>query len=323
MAGLDARQSGRGRMKLLRLVPDGTKFDFVRQRFIAFAVTGLMLLATVVSLSVRGLNLGIDFSGGILIEARAPDAVDVSALRQKLDTLNLGEVELQNFGGAQDVLMRIQRQPGGDAAQAVAVEKVRALLGPTYDYRRTEVVGPRVGNELMRDGILATVLAVVAIGIYVGLRFEWQFGVAALLATFHDVVTTVGLFSVLHLEFNLTAIAALLTLAGYSINDTVVVFDRVRETLRRSKTADMRQVINDSVNQTLSRTLLTSSITLMAILPMVFLGGETLSNFTTAITFGIFVGTYSSIFVAGSFLIYLPPVRALSANRAAVKAGAA
>lgn len=312
-------------MKLLRLVPDGTKFDFVRQRFIAFAVTGFMLVGTVVALLTMGLNLGIDFSGGILIEARAPEAVNVSALRQKLDTLNLGEVELQNFGGPQDVLMRIQRQPGGDAAQAVAVEKVRTLLGSGYDYRRTEVVGPRVGNELMHDGILATVLAIVAIGVYVALRFEWQFGLAALLATFHDVVTTVGLFSVLHLEFNLTAIAALLTLAGYSINDTVVVFDRVRETLRRSKNADMRQVINDSVNQTLSRTLLTSSITLMAILPMVIWGGETLSNFTTAITFGIFVGTYSSIFVAGSFLIYLPPVRALAANigeRKAAKAPA-
>jgi preprotein translocase subunit SecF len=235
--------------------------------------------------------------------------IDMSALRSGLDTLNLGEVELQQFGTPDDVLIRIQRQDGDETAQNKAVEAVRAKLGTTYEYRRVEVVGPTVGKELLHAGILATVLAMAAISLYVGLRFEWQFGLAALIATFHDVLTTIGLYSVLQLDFNLTAVAALLTLAGYSINDTVVVFDRIRETLRRQKATDLRVIINDSVNQTLSRTTMTAGCTLLALLPLVFKGGPTLINFSAALTWGILVGTYSSIYVAAALLLYMPPLR--------------
>ena len=296
-------------LRPFQLIPPDTKIDFVAKRWWAFSVTILLVLITIFSLSVRGLNLGIDFKGGILIEAKAPQAVNTAALREELATLNLGEVALQQFGAPTDVLIRIQRQEGDEAAQMKAIQSVRAKLDPAYEYRRVEVVGPTVGTELLHAGILATVLAMLAISLYVGLRFEWQFGLAALIATFHDVLTTVGLYSVLQLDFNLTAVAALLTLAGYSINDTVVVFDRMRETMRRQKAGDLRTVINDSVNQTLSRTTMTAGTTLLALLPLVFMGGQTLINFSAALTWGIFVGTYSSIYVAAALLLYMPPLR--------------
>jgi len=232
-----------------------------------------------------------------------------------LTTLNLGEVSLQQFGAPTDVLIRIQRQEGDEAAQMKAIQAVREKLGDIYEYRRIEVVGPTVGTELLHAGILATVLAMVAISIYVGVRFEWQFGLAALIATFHDVLTTVGMYSVLQLDFNLTAVAALLTLAGYSINDTVVVFDRIRETLRRQKATDLRVIINDSVNQTLSRTTMTAGTTLLALLPLVFMGGQTLINFSAALTWGILVGTYSSIYVAAALLLYMPPLRGVEKTK--------
>ncbi len=264
---------------------------------------------TLVALFVKGLNLGIDFKGGILIEAKSAQAVDVSAVRNDLGSLGLGEVTLQQFGSPQDILIRIQRQEGEEAAQMKAVQSVRDKLGAGYEYRRVEVVGPAVGSELLRAGILATVLSMIAIAVYVAMRFEWQFGVAALVATFHDVFTTVGLFAVLQLDFNLTSVAALLTLAGYSINDTVVVFDRIRETLRRQKATDLRSIINASVNQTLSRTTMTAGTTILALLPLVFMGGETLINFSAALTWGIFIGTFSSIYVAAALLLYMPPLR--------------
>ena len=302
-------------LKPLHIIPSDTKIDFVAKRWWAFSVTILLVVITVVSLCIKGLNLGIDFKGGILIEAKAPQAVDMAALRNDLTTLNLGEVSLQQFGAPTDVLIRIQRQEGDEAAQMKAIQAVREKLGDIYEYRRIEVVGPTVGTELLHAGILATVLAMVAISIYVGVRFEWQFGLAALIATFHDVLTTVGMYSVLQLDFNLTAVAALLTLAGYSINDTVVVFDRIRETLRRQKATDLRVIINDSVNQTLSRTTMTAGTTLLALLPLVFMGGQTLINFSAALTWGILVGTYSSIYVAAALLLYMPPLRGVEKTK--------
>ncbi|MDR3423873.1 MAG: protein translocase subunit SecF [Alphaproteobacteria bacterium] len=296
-------------LRPIHIIPHDTDIDFVARRWWAFSVTIVLVLVTIIALFVKGLNLGIDFKGGILIEAKAPQAIDVGALRSELFSLNLGEVELQQFGSPDDVLIRIQRQQGDEVAQMKAVQSVRDKLGTKYDYRRVEVVGPTVGAELLHAGILATVLAMVMISIYVAWRFEWQFGLAALIATVHDVFTTVGLYAVLHLDFNLTAVAALLTLAGYSINDTVVVFDRIRETLRRQKATDLRSIINASVNQTLSRTIMTAGTTLLALLPLVFMGGETLINFSAALTWGIFVGTYSSIYVAAALLLYMPPLR--------------
>jgi preprotein translocase subunit SecF len=296
-------------LRPIHFVPAETHIDFVAKRWWAFGVSILLVLITIVALCVKGLNLGIDFKGGILIEAKAPQAVNIAALRETLGTLNLGEISLQQFGAPDDVLIRIQRQEGDEAAQMKAIQAVRDKLGTTYEYRRVEVVGPTVGKELLHAGILATVLAMLAISLYVGLRFEWQFGLAALIATFHDVLTTVGLYAVLQLDFNLTAVAALLTLAGYSINDTVVVFDRIRETLRRQKATDLRVIINDSVNQMLSRTVMTSGTTLLALLPLVLMGGSTLINFSAALTWGIFVGTYSSIYVAAALLLYMPRLR--------------
>lgn len=296
-------------MKPLRLVPDNTAIDFAKWRFFGFGISLILLLITVGGLFSPGLNLGIDFRGGILIEARAQEPIDNAALRQQLGGLGLGEVQLQQFGSPNDVLIRVQQQEGGDAAQNAAVQKVRAALGDSYEYRRVELVGPRVGGELMRQGTIATVLAIVAIAAYVAFRFEWQFGVAALIATFHDVFVTVGLFIVLQLEFDLTAVAALLTLAGYSINDTVVVFDRMREQMRKHKSADIKTIINLSVNQTLGRTILTSGTTLLAIMPLLLFGGSALHNFTLALFWGILVGTFSSIYVAASLLLYLPAIR--------------
>jgi len=296
-------------LRPLHLIPADTKIDFVAKRLWAFSVSIFLVLVTIVALAVKGLNLGIDFKGGILIEAKAQETVDVAALRDQLAGLNLGEITLQQFGDPTDVMIRVQRQEGGDQAQMAAVQSVRDKLGTAYDYRRVEVVGPTVGSELLHAGILATILAMAAISLYVGLRFEWQFGVAALIATFHDVLTTVGLYAVLQLDFNLTAVAALLTLAGYSINDTVVVFDRIREDLRRHKSNNLRDVINEAVNQTLSRTTMTAGTVLLVLLPLLFIGGPTLLNISAALTWGIFVGTYSSIYVAAAFLLYMPPLR--------------
>lgn len=296
-------------MRPLRFLPEETRIDFIGKRFAAFVFSAFLVAVSLGALFAQGLNLGIDFRGGILIEAQAPRPVDLADLRGRFAGLGLGEVELQQFGGPRDLLIRVQQQDGGETAQSAAVGKVRGLLGESYEYRRVELVGPKVGSELLRDGILATVLAMAGITLYVALRFEWQFGVAALVATFHDVLTTVGLHAVLGLEFNLTSVAALLTLAGYSINDTVVVFDRIREAMRRHKSADMTTIINMSVNQTLSRTLLTSGTTLAAILPLLLFGGSTLFNFSLALTWGILIGTFSSVFVAAALLLYMRPLR--------------
>lgn len=295
----------------IRLFPENTSIDFVALRHIAFIVTGLMVVAAIVLLFVPGLNFGTDFKGGILIEARSNDVVDVSALRKTLDGLELGNVELQEFGTNKDVLVRMERQDGGEEAQNKAIAKVRETMGTGFEYRRVEVVGPRVGEELRHAAILALSISMLMIGCYVAFRFEWQFGVAAVIATFHDVFVTVGLYAALGLEFDLTAVAALLTLAGYSLNDTVVVFDRIRENLRKNKNATLKSIINDAVNQTLSRTLMTSLTTLLAIVPLTLFGGPALHGFSVAITWGIVVGTFSSIYVAAALLLYMKPLRGI------------
>jgi preprotein translocase subunit SecF len=297
-------------MRLLRLIPDNTKIDFVGVRKPAFIFTILLFLITIGSLVGQGFNLGIDFAGGILIEAKSEREVDVSGLRGQLHGLNLGGVELQQFGGPREILIRVQQQDGGEAANRAAIDSVRQTLGAGWEYRRVELVGPKVGSELLKDGVIATVLALLAIAVYVAFRFEWQFGVAALVATGHDVIVTAGLFSVLQLEFDLNAVAALLTLAGYSINDTVVVFDRIRENMRRNRSMPMSEVINLATNETLARTLLVSLSTLLAILPLLLFGGAALHNFTLALTFGIVLGTYSSVYVAASLLLYMKPIQA-------------
>jgi preprotein translocase subunit SecF len=281
--------------------------DFMGIRKIGFALSAVMTVGSIALFLIQGLNYGIDFSGGIVIEARTPQAANIGKMRAALDKLGLGEVSLQGFGGPDDVLIRVPRQPGSDQAQDVAVTKVKEALGPGVDYRRTDVVGPTVGKELIRAGTIATILALVAIAFYVWFRFEWQFGIGAMLSTLHDTITTVGLFSLFQIEFNLTTLAAILTIAGYSINDTVVIYDRVRETMRKHKSMEFTELINKSLNETLSRTILTVSTTALAVLSLFFFGGRVLHGFSIAMLWGIVVGTYSSLFIAAPLLYYIRP----------------
>ena len=290
----------------LRLVPPNTKIDFIGRRKLAFVFSALLMAFSLGFFAVKGLNYGIDFKGGILMEVRTPGAADLDALRNRLSGLGLGEVALQEFGQATDVLIRIERQPGGEKGQMVAVEKVKEALGKDVaNYRRTEFVGPKVGGELIQAGILAVVLSLLAIMVYVWFRFEWQFSIGAIVALTHDVIATIGLFSVLGLEFNLATVAAILTIAGYSINDTVVVFDRIRENLRKFKTMPIEELLNISLNQTLSRTLLTSITTLLALLAIYIFGGAVIRDFGFALIWGVLVGTYSSIFVASPVVMMM------------------
>jgi preprotein translocase subunit SecF len=282
--------------------------DFMRLHKIGFALSLAMTLASIGLFVVRGLNYGIDFSGGTIIEARTLSGpADLATMRATLDSLGLGAVQLQSFGAPNEVLIRLQRQAGSDAVQEQAVAKVKDKLGKTVEYRRIEVVGPTVGRELIRAGVMATVLALVAIMAYVWFRFEWQFGVGAMLSTLHDTISTIGLFSLLQIEFNLTTLAAILTIAGYSINDTVVIYDRVRETMRRHRSMDFVTLINKSLNETLSRTILTVTTVALAVLSLLVFGGEVLRGFSIAMLWGIVVGTYSSLFIAAPLLYYIRP----------------
>jgi len=291
---------------IIRRIPN---IDFMGLRHIGFALSGLMTIASIVLFFVNGLNYGIDFSGGTIIEVRSlSGAADLGKMRADLDSLGLRDVTLQNFGGPDNVLIRLQEQ--SDKTQEQTVNQVKAKLGNAFEYRRTEVVGPTVGAELIKAGVEATVLALFAIAVYVWFRFEWPFGVGAMLSTVHDTITTIGLFSLLQIEFNLTTLAAILTIAGYSINDTVVIYDRVRETMRRYKTMDFAELINKSLNETLSRTILTVSTTALAVLSLLLFGGEVLRGFSIAMLWGIVVGTYSSLFIAAPLLFYIRPKRA-------------
>jgi preprotein translocase subunit SecF len=296
-------------MRPLRLFPDGTRFDFMGRRLFALAFTLILTLASLASLGLRGLNLGLDFEGGVLIEARSSAPVDISRLRADLDGLKIGEVAIQSVDGARGVLIRVHRPTDAPAAATAASEAVRGALGAGYEIRRTEFVGPQVSHELLRDGFIAAALAVASIAVYVWFRFEWQFGVSALITTLHDVITTLGVFSLFGLEFNLTVVAAVLTIAGYSINDTVVVFDRIRESMRRYKRMSLYELINRSVNDTLTRTVMTSGTTMLSVLALLLFGGPVLRNFAAALAWGIVIGTYSSIFVASVLLIYMPAPR--------------
>jgi preprotein translocase SecF subunit len=298
---------------VIRRVP---KIDFMRWRFYGFAFSLTLTALTIGLFFARGLNYGIDFVGGTQIEAQTKGPANLGAMRAKIDALNLGQASLQQFGSPDDVLIRLPQQPGGDAAQMSAVKKAQNALGPNIQYRRIEVVGPTVGHELIRAGVLATVLALGAILVYVWFRFEWQFGIGATIATMHDVITTVGLFAIFPLEFNLTTLAAILTIAGYSINDTVVIYDRVREDLRKHRTMPFRELINLALNETLSRTILTVATVALAVLSLLIFGGEVLKGFSIAMLWGICIGTYSSLFIAAPVVYYIQPNRRQIAKEA-------
>ena len=289
----------------LKLVPSETSINFLRLRMPALGLSGALVAASIVLFAIIGLNLGIDFRGGILLEARNTEGpADIGGLRSDLGQLGLGDINLQGFGTETDVLVRVQRQDGDEAAQIAAIEAITATLGEGYEIRRTEFVGPTVGAELAEKGILAVVCALLAIMVYIWFRFEWQFSIAAIMALAHDVLSTIGLFALTGFEFNLATVAAILTIAGYSINDTGVVFDRVRENLRRYKSYEQPAILNMSLNETLSRTVMTSVTTLLALLAIVLFGGAVLRDFALAMMWGVLIGTYSSVFVAVGMLAF-------------------
>ena len=290
----------------LRLIPDETKIQFMRHAPVAFPASLLAMVASLALFFVIGLNLGIDFKGGTLIEVKSAAAeADIGGIRTRIGALGLGDVEIQGFGAPDEVLIRIEAQPGGEAGQQAAVKAVQETLGFTeYEYRRVEVVGPKVSGELAWTGTVAVLVTLFGVLIYIWFRFEWQFAVGAVAALIHDVILTIGFFAIVQLEFNLSSIAAILTIVGYSLNDTVVVYDRVRETLRKFKRMTIADLIDLAVNQTLSRTILTSLTTLIALGSLFFFGGAVIRSFTAAMIWGVFIGTYSSVFIAAPMLIY-------------------
>lgn len=291
----------------LRVVPDNTQFDFMRFRRISFPLSAIMSVLAMVAFFTVGLNYGIDFIGGTLIEVQSKTGpADLAKMRSTLEGLKLGDVQLQQFGAPTDVLIRIAQQPGGEEAQQQAVAKVREALGDGVEYRRVEVVGPRVSGELLTYGTIGLIAAIVGILIYLWFRFEWQFALGAMIANVHDLVLTVGFMALTQIDFDLSSIAALLTILGYSLNDTVVIYDRIREMLRRYKRMPMHDLLNIAVNATLSRSIITHLTVTLALLALLIFGGPVIFSFTAAMTFGaVLVGAYTSIFIASPMLIYL------------------
>ena len=295
-------------MRTFRLAPDNVKFGFMRFRRVSYPFSAVLSILSVLLFFSLGLNFGIDFAGGTLVEVRANQGLaDLANLRGLGDKLGLGDIEVQAFGGGMDATLRVRLQPGGDAAQQAAVEKLRGAISSAYEIRRVEVVGPRVSGELVQSGTLGVVISVLAVLIYLWFRYEWPLAVAAVIATMHDLLLTVGFFSVTQLEFNVTSIAAILTIVGLSLNETVVVLDRIREVMRKYKKLPMPEIIDLSINAVLSRTIMTSTTTLLALLALVFFGGHVIQSFSLAMMFGVIVAMYSSIFICSPVLIYLNP----------------
>jgi preprotein translocase subunit SecF len=294
-------------VRLLRIVPDNTRFDFMRFRRISFPISALLSIVAILLYFYHGLNFGIDFIGGTLVEVQTKaNPADLAKMRTSIAALNLGDFQLQQFGAPDDVVIRISEQPGGDPAQEVAVQKVRNALGNSVTYRRVEVVGPSVSTELLSYGTIGLLAAIMAILFYLWFRFEWQFALGAMIANVHDVVLTVGFMSLSRVDFDLTSIAALLTIVGYSLNDTVVIYDRIREMLRRYKRMPMPELLNVSVNATLSRSIVTHLTVAMSLLALLLFGGQAIRSFTATMMFGVvLVGTYTSVFIASPILIYL------------------
>jgi preprotein translocase subunit SecF len=292
--------------QLFRNVPT---FDFVGYRKHGFALTFVGVLVTIISLSVNGLNFGIDFSGGVVMEARTESAADVTKMRALLAAEPATKNAMLQSVGSDGREVMIRLKPEGDAKQSEVAQAVRSTLDAGYgskvEYLRVDYVGPQVGDELIRGSFIALVLAMVAMAFYLWFRFEWQYGIGGIIALLHDAILVFGFYSITGIEFNLTSVAALLTVIGYSINDSVVIYDRVREDLRKFKVKPVPEVINLACNETLARTFLTGGTVLMALLGLIIFGGEVLFGFSAAMIFGVIVGTYSSIYVSATGLIYL------------------
>jgi preprotein translocase SecF subunit len=293
-------------MWLVQYVPTDTKFAFMRFRRMTFPFSAFLSVLSVLLFFGWGMNFGIDFKGGTLVEMQSrAAAADIAGIRQRAEALGFGEVEVQQFGTPQDVSVRVELQPGGEQAQQNVVSRLRETFGDAYEFRRVEVVGPRVSGELVQSGTLGVILAIFGVLVYLWFRFEWQFAIGAVVATLHDLVLTIGFFALTQIEFNMTSIAAILTIIGYSLNDTVVVYDRVREIMRKYKRMGVVDMLDLSMNSTLSRTLITGVSTFLVLVSLAIFGGEVIKGFAYAMLFGLVVGTYSSVFIAAPILIYL------------------
>ncbi len=297
-------------MPSLRLLPDGLFLPVCRWMRLFYVLSAAAMLASAALFFARGLNYGIDFRGGTLIEIGAAQDIALGDIRTRLSGRGLGDVQVQHFGSPREALIRIEARqdpaaPDAETPEQAAVTAVKNALDPDLDYRRVEIVGPKVSRELILTGLLAVLAAIGLVLVYIWARFEWQFSLGAVCALIHDIILTIGVFSFLHFEFNLSIIAAILTIVGYSLNDTVVVYDRVRENLRKYKAMPLNSLIDLSVAQTLARTLMTSVTTLIALFSLWILGGAVIEGFAFAMIWGVFVGTYSSIFVAAPLLLNL------------------
>ena len=290
-------------MKIFSWVTKDTNFNFMKAAKPTFIISTLLVVLSFVSFAVKGFNYGIDFSGGILIEVESPSVVDMEDMRKQLADVKLDDLNLQTIGDSgREFMIRAQAESLDEKAQMAAVNEIKRVLGNDYEYKRVELVGPQVGSELKRAGLLASVGAILAISLYIWIRFEWQFALGAMIGLFHDLIVTAGLLSFFQLDFSLTTVAALLTLAGYSVNDTVVTYDRIRENLQKFKRMPQTDLLNKSINDILSRTILTGLTTLFAAAALFIWGGDALRSFSFTIVWGIIIGTYSSIYVCGTFL---------------------
>ncbi len=290
-------------MTMLKWITKDTNIDFMKARKFTYALSAVLVVLSCLSIYFKSFNFGIDFSGGVLMEIKSEQPINVEEIRSKLSVLKLDELNLQTIGEKGDELMiRAQAENADEEAQRKAVVDIKKILGSSYEYRRVENVGPQVGDELKMAGIIASVLAMTAIAIYIWVRFEWQFALGALIGLFHDILITVGLLSFFRFDFSLTTVAAILTLVGYSINDTVVNYDRIRENLKKYRKMPQLDLLNKSINDIFSRTILTGVTTLIAVLPLYFWGGDALASFSFTIFAGLIIGTYSSIYICTAFL---------------------
>ncbi len=293
-------------MRLIRLWPENAHFDFMRFRRFSFPFSALVSILTLVILVTIGLNFGIDFKGGTLLELQAKSGkADVAKIRQTSEGFGFGDVEVQEFGTAGEVSLRFPIQSGGESAQAAVVQKARDTFGSEYDFRRVETVGPRVSGELVQSGTIGVVLSVIAVLFYLWFRFERELAIGAIIGTLHDIVLTIGFFVLTRHEFNMTSIAAILTIVGYSLNETVVVFDRTRELMRRYKTMPAEELLNLSINTTMSRTVMTATTTALSLVALVLFGGQAIQGFAQVMLYGVVVSTYSAICISTPMLIYI------------------
>lgn len=290
-------------MKIFSWVTKDTTIDFLKYRKLGYAISITMCIVSILSIAFKGFNYGIDFSGGILIEVKSPEIINMEEMRKKLETVDLDDINLQSIGeNGDEMMIRAQAKELDEKAQMAAVNQIKNTLGSDFEYRKVELVGPQVGDELKKAGIIASLIAVLAITFYIWFRFEWQFALGAMIGLFHDLLTTVGLLSLLGFDVSLTTVAAILTLAGYSVNDTVVNYDRIRENLRKFKKMPQYELLNKSTNDIFSRTILTGITTLLASLALFIFGGEALRSFSFVIVWGVIVGTYSSIYISTTMM---------------------